>query len=89
MYAHEEFGEATVRRWLSQISIIEDRLHKYPESFTPVAGLEDMDVIYRGCTIMHNFKLIYHYDKSTDTVNIENIWDMRRKPAQLVELFKK
>ena len=32
---------------------------------------------------MKNFKLIHYYDKESDTVYIDYIWDMRMNPAKL------
>ncbi|MCR4957298.1 MAG: type II toxin-antitoxin system RelE/ParE family toxin [Prevotella sp.] len=89
LYAKEEFGAATVRRWLKQIDDIVNSLRKYPVSYTPVRELKDCELLYRGCTVMQNFKLIYYYDELIDTVFIEQIWDMRRNPAKLVKLFKR
>ena len=63
LYAREEFGSATVRKWVKQLNYIVDSLQQYPTSYTPVRELRDKDVLYRGCTIMKRFKLIYYYDE--------------------------
>ncbi len=87
-YALAEFGRSTVKRWIRQIEHIADRLEKYPASYTPVAELQGTSRLFRGCTIMQNFKLIYFYEELFDTVVIVTIWDMRRNPVRLVKLFK-
>lgn len=86
-YAKEEFGASTVRKWLKQIDYFVDSLQNYPTSYTPVRELNHCKVLYRGCTIMKNFKLIYFYDEPIDTVFIEHIWDMRQNPIRLVKMF--
>ncbi len=88
-YAREEFGEKTVRKWLSQIEHHEESLSKFPTSYTPVRELNGYPVMYRGCTVMQRFKLIYYYDKPDDTVHIVTIWDMRRNLDTQVKEFKR
>mgnify|MGYP002626071119 CR=1 FL=1 len=87
-YAKEEFGASTVRKWLKQVEYFVDSVQKFPTSYTPVRELKDCRVLYRGCSVMQNFKLIYFYDEPIDTVFIEQIWDMRRDPTRLVKMFK-
>ena len=86
--AGEEFGQNTLEKWLEQIEYHKESLKKFPTSYTPIRELRDEEVIYRGCTVMKNFKLIYFYDEARDTVFIKDVWDMRRNPTNLVKDFK-
>ena len=88
-YAHTEFGQLTARRWVEQLMAFEERLKDYPASYTPIRELKDEPILYRGCTVMKNFKIIYYYEEPTDTVVIVTLWDMRRNPLRLVKEFKK
>ena len=88
-YAREEFGLFTARRWVEQLIQFEERVKDYPASYTPVRELKDESILYRGCTVMKNFKIIYYYEEPVDTVVIVTLWDMRRNPLRLVEEFKK
>ena len=38
-YAFDEFGQLTAKRWVEQLQLFEDRLRKYPASYTPVLKL--------------------------------------------------
>lgn len=67
-YARVEFRMQTARRWVEQLQLFEERIKSYPFSYTPVIELKDEPVLYRGCTIMKNFKIIYYYEESADTV---------------------
>lgn len=87
-YAYEEFGAKTMRKWLAQMEYIRDSVKKFPTSYTPVRELNDEEFMYRGCTIMSRFKLIYHYDEQTGTVIMVDIWDTRRNPKTLKKEFK-
>lgn len=88
-YAFDEFGQLTAKRWVEQLQLFEDRLRKYPASYTPVPELKDEPILYRGCTVMKNFKIIYYYEEPTDTCVIVTLWDMRRNPLKLVKGIKK
>ena len=87
-YAYKEFGAKAMKRWLEQIEYIKASIKKYPTSYTPVRELKEEDFLYRGCTVMSRFKLIYYYDESSDKVYMVNIWDMKRNPKSLIREFK-
>ena len=87
-YAYEEFGAKTMKKWLEQIVYIRDSLQKYPTSYTPVRELNEEDYLYRGCTVMTRFKLIYYYDEQLDKIYMVDIWDMKRHPKGLIKEFK-
>ncbi|MBQ8705296.1 MAG: type II toxin-antitoxin system RelE/ParE family toxin [Paludibacteraceae bacterium] len=82
-YAMAEFGHKAVKNWYSSIRSIESRLAQYPESYTIETLLLGKKHQYRSAIFMHNFKLIYYYELSEDTVYIDIIWDMRMNPASL------
>ena len=83
-YAREMFGSATVKRWMKELKDTEKRLSVMPESFTPEPILKDCRRTYRMCQLMNRrFKLIYTYYKSSDTVNIVDVWDSRMNPDAL------
>ena len=60
-----------------------DRVAKHPESYTPESLLADRKRLYRSCIIMDRFKIVHYYAKSSDTIHIVDIWDMRMSPENL------
>ena len=84
----EEYGKKTVRRWMEQIMSVEKRMATHPESFTQEFLLGGKRRLYRRAIIMTNFKIIYYYTKSSDTVWIVDIWDMRMSPDRLMGRIK-
>ena len=87
-YARQEFGLLTARRRVEQLQMFEKRIEEYPASYTPVQELKDKPILYRGCTVMRNFKIIYYYEEPTDTVVVVTLRDMRRNPIRLVKEFR-
>ena len=88
-HALEEFGESTAQRWQTEIKQIEWRLERYPDSYPPEELLPIRNILHRRCHLMHRrFKLIYHYDESTDIVYVEDIWDTRMNPKTLRRRIK-
>ena len=85
-YALDEFGQKAVSHWYKDIQHIEARMAMHPESYTPELQLAHRGKVYRGATIMKNFKLIHYYDMDCDTVFIDYIWDMRMNPAKLKKM---
>lgn len=82
-YALKEFGITTAARWFARKNKIEDSISKFPESFPREPLLLDRRHVYRRAVLMKNFKLIYVYYPSSDTVRIVDIWDMRMNPETL------
>ena len=87
-HARLEYGEKTARKWLSEASIIYDRLQKYPLSYTPESLLAEKRHHYRSCHIMRRFKIVYYYAPSSDTVYIRDVWDTRMNPITLKNRLK-
>ena len=87
--ARLEFGEKTAKRWLEEIIAKEWRLERYPESYPPEELLSGRKNFYRMCHLINRrFKLIYYYDKYTDTIFIVNIWDTKCNPQNLIRRIK-
>lgn len=82
-YALAEFGRKAVGNWYRDIQRIETRMAMQPESYTPEPLLAHRGKMYRGATIMKNFKFIHYFDVESDTVYIDYIWDMRMNPVKL------
>ena len=82
-HARIEYGEKTARKWVSEASIIYDRLQKHPQSYTPEILLKGKKRLYRSCHIMQRFKIVYYYAHSSDTVYIRDIWDTKMNPETL------
>ncbi|MBR4324521.1 MAG: hypothetical protein IKP73_03220 [Bacteroidales bacterium] len=38
---------------------------------------------FRACIVPKPIKMVYHYNKDTYTVYIDNFWDMQRNPGSL------
>ena len=82
-YARQEYGVATAFRWFEQKNEIEERIRKYPESYPLEYMLRNKRRKYRRAILMKNFKIVYVYYPSSDTVRIVDIWDMRMSPERL------
>ena len=87
-YAKNEFGEKTARQWLSEASVIYERLQKYPLSYTQESLLIGKRHQYRSCHIMRRFKIIYYYSVNSDTVYIRDVWDTKMNPILLMNRLK-
>ena len=83
LYAYNEFGTTTAKRWQNERKRIEHQLELFPESYTPELFLSDRKRTYRSCHIMRRFKIVYYYAKSSDIVHIVDIWDTKMSPDSL------
>lgn len=83
--AYEVYGRKTARRWMTEIDKIKSFLEVFPEGRPPFNGAPDFPYQLRGANFMNNFKLIYYYLEKMDEVHFVDIWDMRKKPIQLLE----
>ena len=87
--ALEEYGRSTALKWAEEIAIMEQRLTKYPSSYTPESLLLGKKRLFRGCHIMNRrFKIIYTYDEKKDIVHIMDIWDTKMNPKALIRRIK-
>ncbi len=60
-----------------------DRLIKYPLSSSIEPLLVNYQKKFRSCIIRKPLKMVYHYVEESDTLYIDNFWDMRRNPDAL------
>ena len=88
LYAYNEFGTTTAKRWQKDRKRIEHQLEQFPESYTPEPFLADRKHIYRSCHIMQRFKIVYYYAKSSDIVHVVDIWDTKMSPENLKQRVK-
>ena len=88
LYAYNEFGTTTAKRWQEERKRIESQLAVYPESYTPESLLKERRLRYRSCHIMRRFKIVYFYAKSSDIVHVVDIWDTRMSPEKLRQRIK-
>lgn len=79
-----EFGLTTAKKTARKIEEITDDLAKWPEMGFPEPLLKGAAYFYRARHINKRYKLIYRYDETKDIVYIEDIWDSRRSPQNLV-----
>ena len=80
-----EFGSTIANKTYQKMKRIENDLSKYPKSGFPEPLLRATAFEYRAKHINKRYKLIYRYEESKDIVYIEDIWDMRRAPQNLVK----
>jgi hypothetical protein len=78
-----EYGQKTSKKWMQERIVFADRVAKHPESYTPESLLADRKRQYRSCQLLGRFKIIYYYAKSSNTVHVVDIWDMRMSPEKL------
>ena len=83
LYAYNEFGSTTAKRWQNDRKRIEHQLELFPESYTPEPFLAERKRLYRSCHIMQRFKIVYYYAKSSDIVHVVDIWDTKMSPENL------
>lgn len=83
LYAYNEFGVTTARKWQEERKRIERLLEDYPEAYAPESLLENRRRCYRSCHIMRRFKIVYYYAKTSNIVRIVDIWDTKQHPENL------
>ena len=84
-----EYGRKTSQKWMHQRIAFADRVAKHPESYTQESLLADRRHLYRSCIIMDRFKIFHYYAKSSDTIHIVDVWDMRMNPENLQKRIKR
>ena len=83
LYGLSEFGETTAVRFVSRTNQIVERIRKHPDIGYPEPLLKHRKKTYRAYRIVGPLKMIYYYVKSSDTIRIADVWDMRREPQKL------
>lgn len=89
LYALEEFGTTTLKRFEKNLLNIQIRLMAHPLSSPREPILKKFLRPYRSAHIMKNWKIIYRYDEENDRVIFVDLWDMRRHPRTLIRQFKR
>lgn len=79
------FGSTVAQKTAQKIEYIQKKLERFPEMGFPEPLLKGYCPLYRAWHINDRFKIIYWYDERNDTVVIEDIWDTRRAPQNLVK----
>ena len=82
-YTLNTFGEKTAQRFYEKVFKDVKRLETFPEIGFPEPLLSKRAENFRACIVQKPIKMVYHYDKDTDTVYIDNFWDTRRNPETL------
>lgn len=88
-YGRKEFGITTVKRFYQDYKQIKKRLSSHPLSSPREPLLKKFLRPYRSTIIMQNWKIIYRYDETYDTVIFVDLWDMRMHPKSIVRQFKR
>ncbi|MCR5153084.1 MAG: type II toxin-antitoxin system RelE/ParE family toxin [Prevotella sp.] len=83
IYSNNEFGKKAARRFLEVVEKKEKQLMLSPLMGFREPLLEYRTLEYRSCILNKNFKMVYHFNPSNDTVYIDDIWDMRKEPKKL------
>ena len=83
IYGLNEFGEKSAIHFVRRTNTIIETIRKHPEIGYPEPLLKHRRKTYRACHIVGPLKLIYYYVKSSDTIRIVDVWDMRREPKKL------
>ncbi len=83
------FGSFTALKMARRIESLTDALSLFPGMGFREPLLESHLPVYRSCLINKRFKIIYWYNEANDTVIIEDIWDTRRAPQNLIKRIEK
>ena len=83
-----EFGVSVAISTAERINSIAENLRKWPTSGFPEPLLKNSPRLYRSKHINKRFKLIYRFEEDREMVYIEDIWDTRRAPQNLVKRIK-
>ena len=79
------WGHNTALKIARRIESITDELKLFPELGYREPLLEGRAKTYRALHINKRFKIIYFYDEAKDLAVVEDIWDMRRSPQNLIK----
>lgn len=83
-----EYGTFTALKMARKIESLTDALSLFPGMGFREPLLEERDPTYRACLVNKRFKMIYWYDEANNMVVIEDIWDTRRAPQNLIKKIK-
>jgi len=83
LYSKEVFGQKALKNLQKKVNNKIEGLESFPEIGFPEPLLSNRKENFRACIVQKPIKMVYHYDKDTDTVFIDNFWDTRRNPDTL------
>lgn len=83
-----KFGARVAQETAQKIERIQKSLELFPSMGFREPLLEERDPIFRATLINKRFKMIYWYDEANNMVVIEDIWDTRRAPQNLIKRIK-
>lgn len=87
-YGKDQFGERVAIDYYNKIKTNLLQLQKHPELGSPEPLLADRAIAYRSLIVAKHHKAIYSIDTKKETINIVDIWDMRREPISLSRRIK-
>lgn len=82
-YSSQEFGRKALLRFREKVTKKISQLQNYPLSCSPEPLLSKYPIQFRSCVIQKPIKMVYHFVEESDTLYIDNFWDMRRNPDAL------
>ena len=82
-FCEENFGRKATNRIYNLVFKKIIQLEKFPLTGFPEPLLSERKEYFRSCIIQSPIKMVYHYDEESDTVFIDNFWDMRKNPNSL------
>lgn len=82
-YSCQQFGRKALLRFREKVTHKINQLQKYPLTGSPEPLLSNYTIQFRSCVVQKPVKMVYHYVEETDTIYIDNFWDMRRNPDAL------
>lgn len=80
-----KFGARVAQETALKIEQIQKSLERFPCMGFREPLLEKRIPIFRATLINKRFKIIYWYNEANDMVIIEDIWDTRRAPQNLIK----
>lgn len=83
IYSETYFGPKAANKLAKLTQKKVDQLQKYPLTGFPEPILSNRKENFRSCVIQKPIKMVYHYVEESDTLYIDNFWDMRRNPDAL------
>ncbi len=81
-----ERSEAAALKLVNDILKETDRLARFPEIGQIERSLENYPNKFRAVVVRRNFKIIYFVE--SQTIYISAIWDCRKEPRTIHEIFK-
>jgi len=85
-YMTDEFGATRTHRYIEKVHKEIDKLLKHPQLGPIEPWLEGSRYEFRQLVIEHLTKIIYRV--TDNSIEIADVWDVRKNPKELVAHFK-